>query len=193
MKKTPGDIIIFHKSTIKWQSYDAWFLRYEVWLTKCLVNLDRFLPLNPLNNPKNQNFEKLEKTSADIIIFHMCTKNYDQMLYSFWDTVRDRCNCYLFRAIFCPFIPLTAPKIKILKKWKKSLEISSFYISVSKIMTRWLRFLRNGVWRIKLFFILGHFLPFYPLTAQKIKILEKWKKQLEIWSDGVRFLRYGTW
>ena len=32
----------------------------------------------------------------------------------------DRCNCYFsFRAIFCPFTPLTAQKIKMIKKKKK--------------------------------------------------------------------------
>ena len=68
----------------------------------------------------------------------MCTKNYDQMMYGSWDMVRDRCNCYFsFWAIFCPFIPLTCQKIKILQKWKKSLEISSFYICVPKIMIKW--------------------------------------------------------
>ena len=60
------------------------------------------------------------------------------MLYCSWDMVCDRCNCYFsFWAIFCPFIPLTAQKIKILKKWKNCLEISSFYICVPKIMIRW--------------------------------------------------------
>ena len=49
--------------------------------------------------------------------------------------VCDRCNCcFSFSAIFCPFTPLTAQKIKILKKWKKRLEISSFYNSVPKLM-----------------------------------------------------------
>ena len=38
--------------------------------------------------------------------------------------------------IFCPFTPLKAPKIKILKKWKKRLEIS-FYTCVPKIKIRW--------------------------------------------------------
>ena len=32
---------------------------------------------------------------------------------------------------------LTAKKIKILKKWKKCMEISSFYTCVPKIMVRW--------------------------------------------------------
>ena len=49
----------------------------------------------------------------------------------------DRCNCYFsFWAIFCPFTPLTAQKIKTLKNEKKQLEISSFYICVPKIMIR---------------------------------------------------------
>ena len=37
---------------------------------------------------------------------------------------------------FLLFIPLTVQKIKILKKWKKFLEISSFCICVPKIMIR---------------------------------------------------------
>ena len=97
-----------------------------------------FLHFYPHNNLKNQNFEKMKKPAGDIIILHMHTKNYDQMMYSFWDMVHDRCNCYFsFWAIFCPFTPLTAQKIKTLKKRKKSLEISSFYICVPKIMIRW--------------------------------------------------------
>ena len=99
--------------------------------------LGYFLPFYPPNNPKNQNFEKMKKTPGDIIILHKCTKNYDQMMYSSWDMVRDRCNYFSFWAIFCPFTPLTAWKIKILKKWKKHLEIASFYICVPKITIRW--------------------------------------------------------
>ena len=99
------------------------------------IILDCFFPFN---NPKNQNFEKLQKPPRDIIILHKCTKNHGHMLYCSWDMVHDKCNCYFsFWAIFCPFTPLTAQKIKILKKWKKHLEISSFYICVPKIMIRW--------------------------------------------------------
>ena len=50
----------------------------------------------------------------------------------------DTCNFYFsFWAIFCPFTPITAQKIKILQNWKKTLEISSFYTCVPKIMSRW--------------------------------------------------------
>ena len=81
----------------------------------------------------------MKKTPGDITILHNCTKNHDHMLYCSWDMARDRCNSYFsFQAIFCPFTPLTAPKIKISKKkWKKRLEISSLYTCVPKIMIRW--------------------------------------------------------
>ena len=85
------------------------------------------------NSPKNQNFEKMNKTPGDIIILHMCTKNHDQIIYSSWNMVHDRCNYFSFWVIYCPFTPLTARKIKILKKWKKCLEISSFYVHAPKI------------------------------------------------------------
>ena len=58
------------------------------------------------------------------------------MLYCSWDMVHDGHHYFLVWAIFCPFTPLTAQKIKILKKGKKLLEISSFDICVPKIMIR---------------------------------------------------------
>ena len=52
-----------------------------------------------------------------------------------WDMAHDIWNCYFsFRTIFCPFTPLTARKMKISQKWKKHLEISSFYTSAPKLM-----------------------------------------------------------
>ena len=80
-----------------------------------------FCPFMPLTAQKIKILKKWKKTPGDIIILHMCTKNYDQMMYGSWDMVRDRCNCYFsFWAIFCPFTLLTAQKIKISKKWKKA-------------------------------------------------------------------------
>ena len=104
------------------------------------VILGSFSPFYPPKNPKNQNFEKKKKTPGDIIL-HQCTKNHDHILYCSWYMVHDECNCYFsFWAIFCPFIPLTAQKIKIYKKnEKKHLEIS-FYTCVPKIMNRWCTF-----------------------------------------------------
>ena len=77
----------------------------------------------------------MKNTFENIIILHKCTKNHDHMLYCCQVIAHDRCNGYFsFWAIFCPF---TAQKIIISKKWKKHLEISSFYTSVPKIMTGW--------------------------------------------------------
>ena len=96
-----------------------------------------FCPFIPLTARKIKILKKMKKT-GDTIIFHKCTKNYDQMLYCSWDMAHDRCNCYFsFGVIFCTFTTLTAQKIKILRKWEKRVEISSFYIFVLQIMTRW--------------------------------------------------------
>ena len=38
-------------------------------------------PPQPSSQPKKQNFKKLKKIPGDIIILHMCTKNYDEILY----------------------------------------------------------------------------------------------------------------
>ena len=106
------------------------------------------------------------------------------MLYCSWDTECDRCNYFSFWAIFCPFSPplppispVTTQKIKIKKKWNKHLEKSSFYTSEPKIMIICYTVLE--VWHV-LFFILVYFLPFYPLTVQKIKISKKRKEHLKI-------------
>ena len=108
----------------------------EIWTI--FVILDHFLPFYPPKNLKNQNFEKMKKPIGDIIILHKRTKNHDHMLHCSWDTMSDACNSYfLFCAIFCPFTPLTTQKIKIFLKWKKPLEISSFYRYVPKIMITW--------------------------------------------------------
>ena len=101
------------------------FLRYGAWQMLLFFILGHFLPFYSPTSPENQNFEKILKMPRDIIILHMCTKHYDQMMYGSWDMVRDRCNSYFsFWAIFCPFTSLTAQKIKIFKKWKKLMEIS---------------------------------------------------------------------
>ena len=53
------------------------------WVTGVILFLilGYFLPFCPPNSPKKQNFEKMKKMPGDIIIIHMCTKNYDQVMY----------------------------------------------------------------------------------------------------------------
>ena len=159
--------------------------------------------LPPPMVPENQNFENMKKTPGDIIILHKCTKNHDHMLYCSLDMAHNGCNCYFsFWANFCPFTFLTAPKIKILKNWKKLIETSSFYTSVPKLMIiGYILFLRCSCY----FSFWANFCPFTSLTAQKIKILKKWKKKniwrchhftilyQKSWSYAIPFLRYGAW
>ena len=59
----------------KWQSYDVQFLRYQVWQTECYFG-QFFAPL-PLNNPENQNFEKMKKK---------CWKYYFTHVYQKWQS-----------------------------------------------------------------------------------------------------------
>ena len=53
------------------------------------------------------------------------------------DTEWDRQNFLSYWAIFWLFTPLTAREIKILKKRKRCLEISSFCTCIPKIMITW--------------------------------------------------------
>ena len=107
-----------------------------------------FLPFYHPNNPENQNFEKTKKTPGDIIILHRSTTNVNHT-YGSWDMKPKRLNFFVILGHFLPFTPLTAQKIKIKKKRKKLLEISSFYTSVSKIKISYaILFQRYGAWRM---------------------------------------------
>ena len=120
----------------KWQSYDIWFLRYQLqqrdfflssWVifviwhvtdVTVIFHFGHFFALSPPNSPKNENFKKIKKTSGDIIILHKCTRTHDRMLlflrYGAW-----RMFFILGYFSLSPF-PLTARKIKISKIWKKN-------------------------------------------------------------------------
>ena len=76
----------------KWRSYDVWFLRHGALRTDFFFFSfwAIFSSFTPPNNLKDQNFLKMKKTTGDIIILHMCTKNYDNMMYSSWDIVCNR-------------------------------------------------------------------------------------------------------
>ena len=94
------------------------------------------MPFYPTNNPKNHFLKKWKKIPGEIIILHKCSKNHDHMLDCSCNMACDECNFFLFWTIFWTFNSLTGQKIKILKKVKKSPEISSFYTSAPNIMIR---------------------------------------------------------
>ena len=86
---------------------------------------------------------------------------------------------------FFALFPSNSPKNQnFKKKWKKYLEISSFYTGVPKIMI--ICYTVTEIWCVTDVIVIFHFGLFFallsplPLTAQKIKISEKWKNLLEI-------------
>ena len=68
----------------KWQSYDVWFLRYWARQTEFFVILDHFLPFYPLNNLKNQNFEKLKKKKPTWRSYHFTLVYHKWQSYDVW-------------------------------------------------------------------------------------------------------------
>ena len=87
--------------------------------------------------------------------------------------------------IFChigPFLPcylLMTLNIKILKKWKNCREILSFYTDMCTINEEHMIHGFEMQDAPDIFFvILGHFLPFYPLSTWKNEIL---KKSFDVW------------
>ena len=116
----------------KWRSCDVWFLKCKVWKTEFFVILGDFLPFYLTNNPLNQNFEKT-KTLRDIIILNMCTINNNHNVWFLTYGVQWT-EFFVILDHFFPFTPLMTQKIKILKKWKTKLEISSIYTRIPKII-----------------------------------------------------------
>ena len=119
----------------------------------------------------------------NIIILPKSTKNHDHMLCCSWDTTHDGCNCYFsFWAIFCPFTPITAWKMKISKKWKKMPGDIIILHKCTKnhnhmIYCSW-DMERDRIFYFLLFRTI--FWLFIPLKTQKIKILKKWKQPGDI-------------
>ena len=66
-----------------------------------------FLPSDLPNNPKNQNFKKMEKMLGDIIVLQLCMTNDDHITYDYRDIEHDRNNLPLIRDFFLPFYPIT--------------------------------------------------------------------------------------
>ena len=80
------------------------------------------------------------------------------------------------------FTPLTTTKIKISQKWKKHLEMLSFYTCVPKIIIIWC--LLPEIWNTTDNFLSFQaiFCPFTPLLTSQKKFGNKCKKDLDILS-----------
>ena len=117
----------------KWQSNDVLFLRYRAQQTEFFVILGCFLCFYLTNNTKKSTFWKKErKKPLEISSFYTSVPKTTIIFYTVPEIlpVTGVIFIFPFQAIFCPFRPQTAQKIKIYKKWrkkKKTLEKSSFY------------------------------------------------------------------
>ena len=163
MKKICRDIIILYMSTknddqMMYCSWDMVCDRCNCYFSFWAI----FSTFTPLKAQKIKILKKWKKC-LDISSFYMCTKNCDQIMYSSWDMVHDRCNCcFSFWAVCCPFTPQQPKKPKFWKNEKNFLEISSFYICIPKIMIRWCTV--PEIWCMT-DVIIFHFGPFFSLLS----------------------------
>ena len=96
-KKASRDVIILHMYTKNHDHmmYGSWDIRHN---RQSFIILGHFLPFDPPNNQKNQNFEKIKKTSGDIITLHL--------LYHKWQSYDVWFLRYgTWQIIFCHFGP----------------------------------------------------------------------------------------
>ena len=88
-----------------------------------------------------------KKKPGDIVILQKWTIHDNHVMYGFWDM---EWNWHIFCVVldqFLPFYPLTICKIKILKKWTKSLGLLSFYKCVPQMTIIWCMVLE--IWNAK--------------------------------------------
>ena len=127
-------------------TYGSWDMEHNS--QNFFVVLDHLLPFYPLNNPENQNYKKWKKPWR----LHNLTQISNIMII--WYTVPEmwhlRDVIVIFHlGLFSPLLSLLiARKIKIFKKWKKPLELSSFHTSVTKSWSHTILFLRDGLWQM---------------------------------------------
>ena len=129
MKKFAGYIIILQMCT-KYHNhmmYGSWDMEWE------RQKILSFRTIScPFTTPTHHTLLIPKIKCLEILSFYtyMCTINEDHMIYGSWNKRCDRQTFLSFWAIFCPFSLLKTLKIKTLKKWKKNLEILSFYTCV---------------------------------------------------------------
>ena len=120
----------------------VWFLRYQV-ADRIFCHFGPFFVYLPPKNPKNQNFEKMNKMPEDITILNKCTKNHDHMLYCSWDMVCDGCNCYFsFWTIFALLPPNSPKNQKFQKNEKKAWRSHHFTQVYQELWLQGILFLR---------------------------------------------------
>ena len=153
----------------KWQSYDAWFLRYGARQTEFVVILDCFFALLPSYGPRKLISWENKNKSEDIIILQMCAIYGSHMMYGYGDM---ECNRNFFFGILdqcLSFYFANNPKNQNFKNMKKN---TWWYYHFTQVYNKWqscdVWFLRYRAQQTEFF---CHYLsltiiwPFTPLTT----------------------------
>ena len=137
MKKTPEDTILLHMCTMNEDH-----MMHGFWDMECdrynFLILDYFLPFDPPNNPKNENFEKMRIAPRDITTLHLCTTHDDHVMHSSWNI-----KCYIY--FFLPFNTFTPLQPRKSKFWKKMRNSPGNNIILHKYTIND-NHIRNGFW-----------------------------------------------
>ena len=155
----------------KWQSYDAWFLRYEAWQTEYFFILDRFCPFTPLTTWKIKILKKWKQHLE--ISFHTCVPKMIIiwcMVPEIW-SMRDKIFCHS-GPFFALLPPLTTWKNQSFGKMRKMPGDVIILHKHSKNHDQMLYYsLDMALNRYNCYFSFGLlFVPITYLTARKIKI-----------------------
>ena len=154
------EIPSFYKSVSK--TMIIWDMVPEIWSGTDILfcHFEPFFALLPTKQPWKPKFWKDEKSTWR---YHHFTQVYHKWKsYEVWFLRYEARQKFLsFAAIFCPFTPLTTPKIKLLKKWKTSLEVSSFNTNVPKIMI--ICYTVPEIWRVTDLIVNFHFGLFFAI------------------------------
>ena len=144
-KKKPGDIIILHLCTH----------------VISIIDFGLFFPFYPSNSPKNENFNN-KKNPLEIPSFYTIVPKVMIIGYTVPEIWCMTHVTFIFHfGLFFALLPLTAQKMKISKKWKKRLEISSFYTIVQKVMIR--GYIVPEIWCMTDVIVVFHFGLFFAL------------------------------
>ena len=122
----------------------------------------------------------------------MCTINNNHIIYSSCDMEHNRHNFLSFGTIFCSLSPLTTQKIKILKKWKKLLEI--LFYCVPKMTITWCMVPETWSTRQNFLSFWTVFHPFTPLRTSKSKFwIDERHIILHMCTINENHMMYGSW
>ena len=159
LKKQKNHLYIFNKCySYNHMMYDSWNMERNRKYFCHFGSFFAFSPSSPLKKfkkakkkkktIKNQNFEKMQKTTWDIIILHMCTKNYDHMMYGSWDMEWNRQNFLSFGSFLILLSHYQPGKSKFLKYEKNYWRCYHFTRVYQKLWSYDVQFVGYDVWHI---------------------------------------------